>query len=300
MNDEPSNTDAVRDHRRQWRDCLYVYPVLSRRAAGLSVGVNISPDKRCNFACLYCQVDRHLRRNLDFVDLDQLRDELNLVLAEAADGRIWRQPRFASAPETMRRINDIAFSGDGEPTASPLFDRAVKVAAEAKAAARLADVKIVVITNATCLASPQVARALPVLDANNGEIWAKLDAGTQQRLDEINRPRPAAALDKIVADIAAVAKDRPVVIQTLFFRIDGNEPGPEEIAAYTARLREILAAGGRIKLVQLHTIARSPLSPRATFLPDDRLDAIAAEVRAAVGQTPVETFGGADVPPQRV
>ena len=295
-----TSNGAIRDHRRQWRDCLYVYPVLSRRAKGLSIGININPDKRCNFACLYCQVDRHVPRNLDNVDLDTVAAELELALAEAAGGRIWLEPPFAQVPAAMRRINDVAFSGDGEPTAKPDFDRAVKVAADAKAAAHLADVKIVVITNSTCLDSPQMARALPTLDANNGEIWAKLDAGTQERFEAVNRPHPARRLEDIVGGITAVARGRAVVIQTLFFRIDGRGPGQADLAAYTARLREIIGGGGRIRLVQVHTIARSPLSPSASMLPDDELDALADAVRQAVPRVPVEAYYGTDVPPQDV
>ncbi len=291
---------AIRDHRRQWRDCLYVYPVLSRRARGLSVGININPDKRCNFGCLYCQVDRHVPRNLGHVDLDTLAAELEIALSAAAGGRIWDERRFAKVPAAMRRFNDIAFSGDGEPTARPDFDRAVLVAAEAKAAAHLADVKIVIITNSTCLHSPQMARALPILDASNGEIWAKLDAGTQERFEAVNRPRPARRLADIVSGITAVARGRAVVIQTLFFRIDGHGPGRAEIAAYTARLREILDGGGQIKLVQLHTIARSPMSPSARALPDNELDNIAKAVRQAVPKVNVEAYYGTDARPQRL
>ncbi len=291
---------AIGDHRRQWRDCLYVYPVISRRARGLSIGVNTNPDKRCNFNCLYCQVDRHIRRNLDSVDLSRLRAELELALAEAVGGQIWAEPRFAHVPAAMRRINDIAFSGDGEPTSRPEFDAAVKVAADAKAAAGLADAKIVVITNSTHLGSEHVARALPILDANNGEIWAKLDAGTQELFDAVNRPHPPVRLDDIVKGITAVAAGRAVVIQTLFFRIDGRGPGQAQIAAYTARLREILAGGGRIKLVQLHTIARSPMSPSARALPNDELDRLAEAVRQAVPEVPVEAYYGADAAPQGI
>ncbi len=291
---------AIRDHRRQWRDCLYVYPVLSRRAGGLSVGVNINPDKICSFGCLYCQVDRHTRRNLHRVELDRLAAELKLALNAATGGEIWDEPRFADAPARMRKINDIAFSGDGEPTSRPDFDKAVAVAADAKTAAGLADVKIVVITNSAHLDSPQVARALPILDANNGEIWAKLDAGTQRRLDTVNRPAPARRLADIVGGITGIARERAVVIQTLFFGIDGLGPDPAEIAAYTDRLREIVDGGGRIRLVQIHTIARSPLSPSASALPNDELDAIADTVRHALGELAVETYYGADVPPQDI
>lgn len=296
-------TRHIRDHRRQWRDCLYVYPVVSRRAKGLSIGVNLSPDKRCNFACLYCQIDRQVPRNLAVVDLLALRRELDLALAEAAGGRIWQEGRFAAVPPELRRINDIAFSGDGEPTCLPEFDRAVAVAAEARRAAGLDDVKIVVITNSSRLDSPQVRRALPILDANGGEIWAKLDAGTEAFFQLVNRPAEGVTLDQIVRKIAAVAQGRPVIIQTLFCRLAGAGPSADEVRAYCGRLREILAAGGRIKLVQVHTIARRPAAPAAppgptaSALSDAELDAIAATVRAAVPQAPVETYYGQDVRP---
>src|ERR1041384_5902109 len=45
-------------HSRSWRENRYVYPVVSRRSKGLSIGVNLNPDKVCNFDCIYCCVDR--------------------------------------------------------------------------------------------------------------------------------------------------------------------------------------------------------------------------------------------------
>jgi len=290
--------EVIRDHRRQWRDCLYVYPVISRRAKGLSVGVNLNPQKECTFACRYCQIDRRIRRGLSTVDLPTLRRELALALEEAASGRLWAEERFARTPPDLRRIHDVALSGDGEPTCLEIFDRAVAVAAEAKAAAGLDEVKIVVITNASCLASPQVARALPILDAHRGEIWAKLDAGTEAYFQRLNRPDPKIPLEEVIGNITAVARGRPVVIQTLLCRLDGQNPPPEEIDAYCRQLQRIRDAGGQIKLVQVHTIARSPADPSASAIPDEELDALADTIRAAVAPVPVEAYYGQDVPPQ--
>jgi hypothetical protein len=106
-------------------------------------------------------------------------------------------------------------------------------------------------------------------------------------------------LDDIVSGITAVAAGRAVVIQTLLFRIDGRGPGEVEIAAYAARLREILADGGRIKLVQIHTIARGPMSPVASALPDNELDKLAEAIRRAVPEVPIEAYYGADAAPQQ-
>jgi len=289
---------VIRDHRRQWRRCLYVYPVISRRAKGLSIGVNLNPDKRCNFDCLYCQIDRRVKRNLEEVDIPRLTDELREALS-AAGRELWSERRFIGVPSELHRVNDIAFSGDGEPTALPDFDSAVAAAAEVKRELHRDDVKIVVITNASLLDSPQFLRALPILDANNGEIWAKLDAGTEEAFRKINRPQIDISLSDIVNKISAVAADRPVVIQSLLFRIDGTAPDEAELNAYCERLHEIIARGGKIKLIQVHTIARAPQDGSASAIPDAQLDTIAEKIRSAMWEIPLETYYGTDAAPQQ-
>ncbi|MBT7171479.1 MAG: radical SAM protein, partial [Phycisphaerales bacterium] len=179
--------DFLSDHRRQWLDCCYVYPVISRRSRGLSVGVNLNIDKRCNFACRYCQINRRLKREAFAVDIDVLEAELRAVLSSAADGTIWDEERFGATPEKFRRINDIAFSGDGEPTTVENFPQAVAAAAHVKAELGLDEVQIVIITNATRLGSETFATALEILRENNGHIWAKLDAGTDDYFQRVNR-----------------------------------------------------------------------------------------------------------------
>ncbi|MCJ7544943.1 MAG: radical SAM protein [Phycisphaerae bacterium] len=285
-----SRPPVTLDHRRQWRDYLYVYPVVSRRSQGLSIGINLNRDKRCTYSCIYCQIDRGSPRPPHDVDLPTLRGELEAVLAEATSGRIWQEARFAAAPAHLRRLNDIAFSGDGEPTCLPNFDSAVAAAAEIKARMHLPSVKIVVITNASQFRSRQFQAALAILDANNGEIWAKLDAGSEAYFQRINRPSPGVTLAGIVEGITEVARGRAVVIQSLFVCLDVQGPPDGEIAAYSQRLREILAGGGKVKCVQVYTIARTPAEPNVSALSDEQLRAIAETVRKSLPGLVVETY----------
>jgi wyosine [tRNA(Phe)-imidazoG37] synthetase (radical SAM superfamily) len=287
---------AISDHRRQWRDCLYVYPVISRRAGGMSIGVNLNPTRSCSYSCVYCQIDRRTPRNLNVVDLDTLRAELADVLALAAGGDIWSDPRFAQTPEHLRRLNDIAFSGDGEPTCTATFDQAVAVAAQEKARLKLTDVKLVVITNAAHLREPQVIRACPTLREHNGEIWAKLDAGTQQQFEQINRPQGGRDLETITENIIAAGREMPLVLQSLFLRLRGQPPEASEIDAYIQRVRRILEAGAEIRYIQVHTIARSPAEPFVAYLPEDELRAIARRIDEAL-PVEVKVYPGADAPP---
>src|SRR5579862_5576390 len=121
-----------RDHRRNFAENLYVYAVVSRRSKGVSVGLNLNPDKVCNFDCVYCQVDRSTPGPDGGVDLDVLARELDDMLTLVGSGALFEDERFRSTPPELRRLNDIAFAGDGEPTICPRFAAAVDVAAAAR------------------------------------------------------------------------------------------------------------------------------------------------------------------------
>lgn len=275
-------------HSRNWRQNRYVYPVISRRSGGLSVGVNLNPDKACNFDCVYCQVDRTVPPAVRKVDPDILRDELDHMAALAVSGDLFNDVQFGLVPEEYRRFNDIAFSGDGEPTTSPQFPAAVHIAAEVRRKYRLDGVKLVLITDSVYLTRPAVKQALAEMDANNGEIWAKLDAGTEEHYRLINRPN--VSLQTVLDNILETARVRPVVIQSLWMNVHGTPPAEDEVDAFANRLREIVAAGGAIRLVQMHTIARQTTEPWVTALPDDALGRLAGRVRALTG-LPVAVYG---------
>ncbi len=274
------------NHTRRFAANRYVYPVLSRRSVGISIGVNLSRDKTCNFRCVYCQVDREAGGGSSTplpepIDLGNLAEELSGMVSEVQSGRLFEGPRFTQTPIHLRRLNDIALSGDGEPTLCPQFAEAVQVCAAVRRRHRLDDVKLVLITNAALLDREPVRRGLALLDASNGEIWAKLDAGTEAYYCHVSRSTVPFA--KILDNLRNAARARPIVIQTLLMRLDGQPPPGEELAEYCRRLAEITAAGGQIKLVQLHTVARRPAEPFVTPLSDAEMDAIATEVRRATG-----------------
>jgi wyosine [tRNA(Phe)-imidazoG37] synthetase (radical SAM superfamily) len=277
-------------HPRRWRDFVYVYPVLSRRSKGLSLGVNLNPDKACNWDCVYCQVDRSTPGPRSRVDLDELRTELDALLALAASGEIWNDESFAAVPAPLRRINDIAFSGDGEPTACPVFEQACLLAAELKAAHRLPDVKIIVLTNMTLAHRPEVERGFQVLDRQGGEIWAKLEAGSDEHYRRVDRS--AVPLARVLDNIAHAGRARPLVIQSMWMRCRDQPPTPAEFSAFLDRLSDLLAGGCRIKLVQLYTIARQTAEPFVTPLSTAELDTLAAQLHSRLPTLPIETYPG--------
>jgi wyosine [tRNA(Phe)-imidazoG37] synthetase (radical SAM superfamily) len=286
--DTPLNV-AYRSHERRWQHHLYCYAVVSRRSGGLSIGVNLNPDKACNFDCIYCQVDRTTPPPVRQVDLAVLARELDELIAAALDGSLYSAPPFDRLPPADRVIRDIAFSGDGEPTTFPGFKDAVQIAADARRRFNLTDTQLVLITDACYLTRPAVREGLAILDANNGHIWAKLDAGTEAYYRLVNRPNYP--LSHVLANILDAARVRPVTIQSLFMRVHGQPPPPEEIAAYCDRLNELLAAGACLSLVQIYTIARQTTEPYATMLTDAELDQVAAAVSARIN-VPIATYYG--------
>lgn len=265
-------------HSRNWHENKFVYPVLSRRSKGISVGVNLNPDKVCNFDCIYCQVDRRSEAETRFVETEQLLSEIDQTLTMIASGELFDDDEFQTVPTERRRLNDIAFSGDGEPTTYRNFDEIIAAVADLKRQHNLPDVKLVLITNASMFHKPAVERGLAILDENNGEIWAKLDAGSDEYYQLVERTK--VPFRRVLDNIAAAAKVRPVVIQSLFMRIRGDAPPEPEIDAFCDRLSEIVAAGGQLKLVQVYTVARPPAESFVTSLSDAELEAIAAKVRA--------------------
>jgi wyosine [tRNA(Phe)-imidazoG37] synthetase (radical SAM superfamily) len=278
-----------RDHRRNFSENLYVYAVVSRRSKGVSIGVNLNPDKVCNFDCVYCQVDRKTPPIVRDVDEARLLEELDTMLDLVTSGRLFDHERFRQTPPALRRLNDIAFSGDGEPTTYLRFREIVSAVAELKRRRGLDEVRLVLITNATMFHRPAVREALAVLDANNGEIWAKLEAGTEAYYRQIDRT--TIPFERILDNIAEAARVRPIVIQALFLRLNGEPPPAPELEAFCDRLNDILAAGGRIKLVQVYTVAREPAESYVDALSPVEIDAIVQLVERRTG-LPGEPFYG--------
>ena len=262
-----------KDHRRELDENRYVYAVVSRRARGLSIGVNMNPDRACNFDCPYCQVDRTTPGGPSRVDVPGLADELEDLLRRAG-ADLWATPPFDTVAPELRRLADVAFAGDGEPTTPSEFPAAARAAREARD--RLAPgVPLRLLTNATLLHKDRVRAALAEFD----ELWCKLDAGTEAYFHVVDGTR--LPFQRILENLLLVARERPIVVQSLFLTLDGVGPDDTEIAAWAERLREITAQGGRIDHVQVYTVARAPSDPRCGPLDPGRLEGIAAAARAA-------------------
>ena len=181
---------------------------------------------------------------------------------------------FRDVPEPLRTLKDVAFSGDGEPTTCRQF---AAVAEGVVHQLRHTGVKPLLITNASQLHRPEVKRGVALIVSSGGEVWGKLDAGTEDYYQRVNRC--ATPLTRILENLADQARAHPLVIQSLFMRLAGEGPDQREVSAYCERLNQILNAGGRIDRVQIHSIAREPTESFVTSLEASNLEAIGQQVK---------------------
>jgi wyosine [tRNA(Phe)-imidazoG37] synthetase (radical SAM superfamily) len=263
---------------RDFLDNRFVYAVISPRALGLSVGVNMNPDKFCNFDCVYCEVHRGAQIRESRLDTNVMAAELHKTLACVQAGHLRERPGYRGLPDELLQLRHVALSGDGEPTLCPNFAEAVEAVVHVRALGEF--FKLVLITNATELDRPQVQEGLSHFTRSD-EVWAKLDGGSQEYLDKVSKVH--VPLEKIMANIIALGRQRPVVIQSLFPAVHGEEPPEHEIEAFAARLLELKRAGTEISLVQIYSATRP--APRSEYghLSLKSLSRIAHAVRDVTG-----------------
>ncbi|MDR2434656.1 MAG: hypothetical protein LBD47_08820 [Treponema sp.] len=271
----------VENHREREKGFL-VYPVYSRRSGGLSMGINLFPDrKRCSFDCPYCEVFPFLAKP-EF-SAERMEIELRDTLAEAA---------VRGLP-----VRDICFSGNGEPSLSPYLAAALRRAGNVREE-MVPGAELVLITNGTGLLQKAVfdllqdaACSLPL------NIWLKLDAGTPLWYQQMNRS--AVPFEELTAKIKEFAACTPVIIQTMLCSVDGKAPPPEEGQAWESLLAELAARAKNgkagVRKVQIYSKARpAPEDPKAQAFPLTYLESRAASLRLALAgvsaPVPVEVY----------
>lgn len=265
---------------REFLGNRFVYAVVSPRARGLSIGVNMNPDKHCNFNCEYCEVNRLFQGPERILDADVMADELQRMLKLAESDGLKAFPCYAKVPSELLQLRHVALSGDGEPTLCPNFLDAVRAVIHVRALGQFPFFKIVLLTNGTGLDLREVQDGLKLFTSRD-EIWVKLDAGTQAYMDRVNHSD--CPLEKILENILFVARQRPVIIQSLFLLLDDEGPPAGEIDRYTERLRDLKSAGAQIPLVQIYSATRPVARPGCGHLSLGTLSGIARRVRDESG-----------------
>ncbi len=271
---------TVQDHSRDSSGMTYVYPVVSRRAGGVSVGINLNPNNACNWRCIYCQVPNLKRGGPPPIDLRRLEAELTEMLDQLYAGDFLER----HVPAGARRVVDIAFSGNGEPTSADEFADVVALIGRLLDRRQLADPPILrLITNGSFLGRPGVQAGIAGIGRRRGEVWFKVDAVGKDTMRRIN----GAALEPVTVlkRLRKCAGLCPTWVQTCLFKLDGAYPAADELDRYVDLLvsaQDVLAG------VHLYGLARPSMQPEAARLaaaPAGWLDAVAQRIRRQTGLT---------------
>lgn len=242
------------------------------------MGINLNPNNACNWACIYCQVPDLTRGTAPMIDLAKLETELRAMLADIVQGDFMQ----TRVPEDARRLNDIALSGNGEPTSAKEFPQVVELIGSVMQAFNLVGkIKLVLITNGSLIDRPRVQDGLKKMAALNGEIWFKLDSATVAGIRRINQTRISP--QKHVERLEAAARLCPTWIQTCMFALDGVAPSSDEQSAYLETLRQLVNKNVPLKGVLLYGLARpsmQPAAPRLSPLSAQWLEQFADAIRA--------------------
>ena len=173
----------VINHDRDSAALRYVYPVVSRRSGGVSVGINLNTNNACNWRCIYCQVPDLVRGTAPAIDLAVLENELRGFLIELLHGDFMRN----RVPQGLQRINDIALSGNGEPTSAGEYVQVIALIARIRNELALPDaVKTLLITNGSLMYRNSVQQGLRDMAKINGEVWFKLDRASEAGMQRVN------------------------------------------------------------------------------------------------------------------
>jgi wyosine [tRNA(Phe)-imidazoG37] synthetase (radical SAM superfamily) len=268
---------TVTDHNRNVIGMKYVYPVVSRRAGGVSIGINLNINNACNWRCIYCNVPDLSRGAPDAIAMDVLEQELHSFLHEVTHGNFMEE--YVDAAD--RQLKDIAFSGNGEPTSAKEFPQVLDlVASVLKEFNLLGKIKLRLITNGSLMDKSHVLATMKNLAAYNGEVWFKVDAGSKEGISRINDV--TLNPDSHILRLINCAKVCPTFIQTCMFALDGMPPSEQDIQAYLALVNRVKDV---IQGVHLYGLARLSLQPEAS-----RLSRLSTEWLEMMGQR-IRDFG---------
>ena len=192
-------------------------PVPSRRL-GRSLGINNIPPKVCTYACVYCQLGRTIK-----VQVERRAFYASGEILEAVQDKVKR------AREIGETIDYLTFVPDGEPTLDVNLGREIELF-------KPLGIKIAVITNASLIWRENVREALMEADW----VSLKVDSTREEVWRRINRPHGTLQLTSILDGMLEFTKAYRGELATETMLVEGVNDGDghvKEVADFLARLK---------------------------------------------------------------
>jgi wyosine [tRNA(Phe)-imidazoG37] synthetase (radical SAM superfamily) len=236
------------DHDRNIFDSKYVYPVVSRRAGGLSLGVNLNTNNACNWQCIYCEIPNLTRGGPEPIKVELLKDELNFWIDQIINSNFLKKN---TPPGTT--FADVALSGNGEPTAAPEFLDVLEIIIASLKEHKLVDkIPVRLITNGSFISKKK--ECLNIFNQYHGEVWFKIDAADEDSIKLINQVNLNP--NSMINNLKKCAEACQTVIQTCLLKINHQVPTNDFLKNYSKLIQPYERL---IKKIDLYSLARPSL-----------------------------------------
>ncbi len=220
-------------------------PVLSRRL-GLSLGVELVPEKTCSYDCVFCQIGRTPCTTLErarFVPEDEVLADFSAWLAGGG------------------KADHITLAGAGEPTLHAGFGDILD-GLRARSA-----IPTVLMSNGSLFYVPEVRAASAKADI----VKVSLSGWDEASWRQVNRPDSSLRFDRVLEGIRAFARDYRGTLWVEVFLVRGINDRPEQVARIAALVNPLKPA-----CVHLNTVVRPPAEPEARSVAEDAMRELAA------------------------
>ena len=236
------------DHDRNIFDSKYVYPVVSRRAGGLSLGINLNTNNACNWQCIYCEIPNLSRGGPEPIEVELLKDELNFWIDQIINSNFLKEN---TPPGTT--FADVALSGNGEPTAAPEFLDVLEIIIASLKEHKLVDkIPVRLITNGSFISKKK--ECLNIFNQYHGEVWFKIDAADEDSIKLINQVNLNP--NSMINNLKKCAEACQTVIQTCLLKINHQVPTNDFLKNYSKLIKPYERL---IKKIDLYSLARPSL-----------------------------------------
>ena len=235
-------------------------PVPSRRL-GISLGVDLVPQKTCTYNCVYCEcgktTDLTCERR-EYVPTGRVIAELDAYLATAPD------------------LDYVTFAGSGEPTLHSGIGEIIAFVKD-----RYPRYRVAVLTGSALLPDPAVRAALMRADL----VVPSLDAVSEEVFQALNRPHQGLTAGRVLAGLIAFVREYPGEVRLEVFIVPGINDTDEEVR----RLRDAVAAINPDR-VQVNTLDRPGTDIRVRAASPRTLERVAGMLGGEViGAAPDES-----------
>jgi wyosine [tRNA(Phe)-imidazoG37] synthetase (radical SAM superfamily) len=202
----------------------YIFGPVASRRFGMSLGVDISPDKkRCNFDCIYCELEPS-KPVMEYDNPPSVNEILNDIKTAVK----------------KYEFDVLTITSNGEPTLYPYLDKLVD---------NLSEYKLLILSNSSTIDNQKIQNTLTKFNI----VKLSLDAVTPEIFKKIDRPHKSINIENIIKGMIEFRKKYKGELIIEILVVKGINDKIDEFKKINEVLKEI-----KPNRVDISTIDRPP------------------------------------------